>query len=210
MVGAKSLPTTGEFQGLFQTSCHLVPWTKYSWVVASNAVQEKNRKESRVSSPWLLPWWAVKADPEMGLGSATVIETTALGHLHKVLSTRGCTWGFWADWECSWVSTLCASTKLPLCTLKHWDAPVLQPGWRATGSGVAKDHPGVLEEKEQDPRCFYLPLPWAATAPEIPKGHGHAFADPLSLAGRVISLQQNGLCQAGSTRAGAPSSVLCR
>lgn len=151
-----------------------------------------------------------KGRPRDGVGQCHCDWNQSTGHLHKVLSTRGCTWGFWADWECSWVWTLCASTKLPLCTLKHWGAPVLQPGWRATGSGVAKHHPGVLEEKEQDPRCFYLPLPWAATTPELPKGHGHAFTDPLSLAGRVISLQQDGLCQAGSTRAGAPSSVLCR
>lgn len=210
MLGAKSLPTIGDIQGLFQTSFHLVPWTKFSLVAASNTVQEKNRKESRVSSPCLLLWWAVKADPEMGLGRATVIETKAPGHLHKVLSTWGCTWGFWADLECSEVWTLCASTELPLCTLKHWDAPVLQPGWGATASGVAKDHPGVLEKKEQDPRCFYLPLLWAATATEIPKGHGHAFTGPLSLAGRVTSLQEDRLCQAGGARAGAPSSVLCR
>lgn len=72
------------------------------------------------------------------------------------------------------VRALCASTTLPLCTLR--DEAVLQPG-----SGVAEEHPGVLEEKEQSLDVFN-----SITLSRCCQGH--AFTGPLSLAGRVVGL----------------------
>lgn len=89
-------------------------------------------------------WWVVEAESEMGSGSGQNCDW------NQSSSTKFWPHGVipgdcWADLECREVWTLCAPK----------DAPVPHSCWRATGSLVAEDHPGELEEKEQ---FFYFSL----------------------------------------------------
>lgn len=151
--------TLWEFQAsLFQTSFHLIPWTKYSLVAASNAVPGYNWKEWSSSSPGLLPWPLVNVGSwEVGFKSVVLMKTKELMQLHTVMNVWACTvWllgRFLTHLSLGFVCIL----QHKLCILNHKDLkPLLRTGWKAIGFGIVKDHTRTLEGKERVPRPAFL------------------------------------------------------